>query len=56
MLRFGLEDGHIRTMEETGSALGISRQRGKQIEVVAIRKPVGMQTVGTLSPGLTRHA
>lgn len=35
--RFGL-DGHPQTLQEVGRALGVSRERVRQIEVAAIRK------------------
>jgi hypothetical protein len=31
-LRFGLEDGKIRTLEEVGKAFGVTRERVRQIE------------------------
>jgi RNA polymerase primary sigma factor len=37
-LRFGLYDGRTRTLEETGVALGVTRERARQIEAKAIRK------------------
>ena len=37
-LRFGLEDGHPRTLEEVGSAFGVTRERIRQIEAKALRK------------------
>ena len=37
-LRYGLDDGHFRTLEEVGQELGISRQRVNDIEAKAIRK------------------
>ena len=37
-LRYGLEDGVSRTLGETAKFFGITRERVRQIEVVAIRK------------------
>lgn len=37
-LRFGLEDGISRTLGETAKHFGITRERVRQIEVVAMRK------------------
>lgn len=37
-LRFGLEDGHPRTLEEVGSQFGVTRERIRQIEAKALRK------------------
>ena len=37
-LRFGLEDGHPRTLEEVGREFGVTRERIRQIENKAIRK------------------
>ena len=38
VLRYGLEDGVTRTLGETAKFFGITRERVRQIEVVAIRK------------------
>ena len=37
-LRFGLEDGHPRTLEEVGREFGVTRERIRQIETKALRK------------------
>ena len=37
-LRFGLEDGHPRTLEEVGSEFCVTRERIRQIEAKALRK------------------
>ena len=37
-MRFGLEDGTERTLEEVGHAFGVTRERIRQIEVKALRK------------------
>jgi RNA polymerase primary sigma factor len=37
-LRFGLNDGRFRTLEEVGRHFGITRERIRQIESKALRK------------------
>ncbi len=37
-LRFGLDDGHARTLEEVGREFGLTRERIRQIESGALRK------------------
>ncbi|KAF8665188.1 hypothetical protein HU200_054152 [Digitaria exilis] len=38
VLRFGLKDGRIRTLQEIGNIMGVSRERIRQIESGAFRK------------------
>ena len=38
VLRFGLEDGHPRTLEEVGREFKVTRERIRQIEAKALRK------------------
>lgn len=38
VLRFGLEDGHPRTLEEVGKEFSVTRERIRQIEAKALRK------------------
>ncbi len=37
-LRFGIEDGHTRTLEEVGKEFDVTRERIRQIEAKALRK------------------
>ena len=37
-LRFGLEDGKARTLEEVGKEFQVTRERIRQIEAKALRK------------------
>ena len=39
VLRFGLEDGHPRTLEEVGKEFNVTRERIRQIEAKALRNP-----------------
>ncbi len=38
VLRFGIEDGRERTLEEVGKLFGVTRERIRQIEVKALKK------------------
>lgn len=38
LLRFGIEDGHPRTLEEVGKEFKVTRERIRQIEAKALRK------------------
>lgn len=38
ILRFGLDDGKTRTLEEIGQQYGVTRERIRQIEEKAIRR------------------
>lgn len=37
-LRFGLENGRMKTLQEIGELMGVSRERIRQIESCAFRK------------------
>jgi RNA polymerase primary sigma factor len=37
-LRFGLVDGRARTLEEVGKEFGVTRERIRQLEALALRK------------------
>src|SRR5579863_8831019 len=47
-LRYGIGDGHSRTLLEVGKELGISRERARQLEVVALMKLRGANDNVTL--------
>ncbi len=38
VLRFGLDDGRSRTLEEVGREFNVTRERIRQIEAKALRK------------------
>lgn len=44
-MRYGLEDGHYKTLEEVGKYFNVSRERIRQIEEKAIRKLKHLLTV-----------
>jgi RNA polymerase primary sigma factor len=37
-MRFGLGDGHVYPLEKIGERLGLTRERVRQIEALALRK------------------
>ena len=47
-LRFGLEDGKSRTLEEVGKEFNVTRERIRQIEVKALRKLRKPKTLTTI--------
>jgi RNA polymerase primary sigma factor len=47
-LRYGIGDGHSRTLLEVGKELGISRERVRQLEVVALMKLRGISNSAAL--------
>src|SRR5215469_7884413 len=47
-LRYGIGDGHSRTLLEVGKELGISRERVRQLEVVALMKLRGLSNNAAL--------
>lgn len=49
-LRFGLDDGRSRTLEEVGREFGVTRERIRQIEADALRKLKHPSSAENLSP------
>ncbi|HEY8490476.1 MAG TPA: sigma-70 family RNA polymerase sigma factor [Dehalococcoidia bacterium] len=49
-LRYGLDGGEGRTLEQVGRTLGLTRERVRQIETNALRKLRGASTPGAPSP------
>ncbi|MCA9904266.1 MAG: sigma-70 family RNA polymerase sigma factor, partial [Anaerolineae bacterium] len=37
-LRYGLEDGRVYTLEEVGQAIGVTRERVRQLEAQALNR------------------
>ena len=52
-LRFGLEDGRARTLEEVGREFNVTRERIRQIEAKALRKLRAAAKIYALSLYLT---
>lgn len=44
-MRYGLDDGNFRTLDEVGQYFGVSRERIRQIEMKAIKKLKWLMTV-----------
>ena len=56
-LRFGLDDGRPRTLEEVGKEFNVTRERIRQIEAKALRKlaPPKQKQEAEGLPGLMRQ-
>ena len=52
-LRYGLEDGRSRTLEEVGKEFNVTRERIRQIEAKALRKLRNPRRGGVLQEFLT---
>jgi RNA polymerase primary sigma factor len=48
ILRYGIGDGHSRTLREVGKQLGISRERVRQLIEIALEKLRGMSSIQAL--------
>ena len=49
-LRYGLLDGHVRTLEEVGKVFGVTRERVRQIEYRALERLQDPERAGGLAP------
>lgn len=47
-LRFGLEDGRTRTLEEVGRVFGVTRERIRQIEAKSVTKVTSSKSFKTI--------
>ena len=48
--RYGLDDSEPKTLEEIGRQLGLTRERVRQIEVVALRRLAGLHEMEAVAP------